>query len=106
MLVDLDTVTAIGMVVAELVSNSYEHAFGAEGGHIRVDLAWTDVAGAAILTVHDTGASFVEKPTSKRHGVGLVRRLMQQVHGSAEMRSTGGTCWVLRFPAMVPNAVA
>ena len=105
MLVDLDTVTAIGMVVAELVSNSYEHAFGAAGGQIRVDLAWTAVDGAARLTVQDNGASFVEKPTSKRHGVGLVRRLMEQVHGSAEMRSEGGTCWALRFPAMAPDAV-
>jgi two-component sensor histidine kinase len=106
MLVDLDTVTALGMVVAELVSNSYEHAFAAAGGQIRVDLAWTVVNGSAILTVRDDGVSFTEKPASKRHGVGLVRRLMQQVQGSAEMLSDSGTLWTLRFPAVAPEAVA
>lgn len=106
MLVDLDTVTALGMVVAELVSNSYEHAFAAAGGSIRVDLAWSAVDGAATLTVRDDGISFLEKPASKRHGVGLVRRLMQQVHGTATMHPDHGTVWTLNFPAMVPDLAA
>ena len=37
-LVDLDTVTAIGLVVAELVANSYEHAFPSGEGAIRIGL--------------------------------------------------------------------
>jgi two-component sensor histidine kinase len=98
--VSLDTVTAIGMVVAELVSNSYEHAFTRSGGLIEVTLRRTEAASEALLSVSDDGAGFVEQPGSKRHGVGLVRRLLEQVHGSAELQAGPGTAWLLRFPVL------
>lgn len=104
LLVDLDTVTALGMVVAEVVSNSYEHAFPAGVGNIDVALRRSAAGDEAILTVKDDGAGFVEQPGSKRHGVGLIRRLMQQVHGTAELISQGGTHWTFRFPVAVEVA--
>jgi two-component sensor histidine kinase len=98
--VSLDTTTAIGMVVAELVANSYEHAFpSSASGAIIVSLRRSEAsAKEAILTVSDNGTGFIERPGSKRHGVGLVRRLMQQVQGSADMQSGSGTKWTLWFP--------
>jgi two-component sensor histidine kinase/putative methionine-R-sulfoxide reductase with GAF domain len=102
LLVNLDTVTAVGMVVAELVSNSYEHAFPTGAGTINVLLRRSSKAEEAVLTVTDDGTSFVEKPGSKRHGVGLVRRLVQQVRGTAELSSSQGTVWTIRFPVTPP----
>jgi two-component sensor histidine kinase len=102
LLVNLDTVTAIGMAVAELVSNSYEHAFPAGTGTIEVSLRRSSKANEAVLTVSDDGTSFVEMPGSKRHGVGLVRRLVQQVRGTAELSSGHGTTWTIRFPVTPP----
>ena len=98
--VDLDTVTAIGMVVAELVSNSYQHAFPDVGGTIAVSLQRSKATDEAILTVSDDGTGFVEQPGSKRHGVGLIRRLMQQVQGTADLRSENGTVWTFRLPSI------
>jgi two-component sensor histidine kinase len=98
LLVNLDTVTAVGMAVAELVSNSYEHAFPAQRGTIEVSLRRSIKANEAVLTVTDDGTSFIEKPGSKRHGVGLVRRLVQQIRGTAELSSGHGTTWTIRFP--------
>jgi two-component sensor histidine kinase len=95
---DLDTVTAMGMVVAELISNSYEHGFTPAGGSIAVSLRRPEADGEAVLTVRDNGSGFTEQPSSKRHGVGLVRRLMQQVQGTADIQNDGGAVWVLRFP--------
>jgi len=100
LLVDLDTVTAIGMVVAETVSNSYEHAFRNASGTINVSLNRSELADQAILTVSDDGSGFVEQPGSKRHGVGLVRRLIEQVHGTVELQSEHGATWTFRFPVM------
>ena len=104
LLVDLDTVTAIGMVVAETVSNSYEHALRTAGGTITVSLQRSRTADEALLTVSDNGAGFVEQPGSKRHGVGLVRRLIEQVHGTAELRSERGSTWTFSFPIVAPAA--
>ncbi|HTH48346.1 MAG TPA: histidine kinase dimerization/phosphoacceptor domain -containing protein, partial [Candidatus Limnocylindria bacterium] len=102
LLVDLDTVTALGMIVAELVSNSYEHALPNISGTIIDYLRRSKTADEAVLTVSDNGTGFVEQAGSKRHGVGLVRRLVQQVHGTAELQSERGTVWTFRFPIAVP----
>jgi len=100
LLVDLDTVTAIGMAAAETVSNSYEHAFRNASGTISVSLKRSELADQGILTVSDDGSGFVEQPGSKRHGVGLVRRLIEQVHGSVELQSEHGATWTFHFPLM------
>lgn len=104
LLVDLDTVTAMGMVVAELVSNGYEHGLNNASGTINVSLHRSEASDEAVLTVSDNGIGFVEQPGSKRHGVGLVRRLMQQVHGIANLSSERGSVWTLRFPVVSPAA--
>lgn len=93
---DLDIVTALGIVVAETTSNAYLHAFPDRGGAITVEL--TKSEGGGVLTVSDNGIGFIEKAGSKRHGVGLIKRLLQQVNGRAEVSGTNGTCWTLEFP--------
>ncbi len=96
LLLDLDSVTALGIVVAEIVSNAYLHAFVGRAGKIRVNLARD--ATSATLTIGDDGVGFVEPPTSKRHGLGLVRRLMEQIGGAVRVISDHGTNWTLVFP--------
>jgi len=73
----LDAVTALGMAVAELVTNSYKHAFPDRDGTITVTLARAG-PGSATLTVGDDGIGYEAEAESTRHGVGLVRRLMER----------------------------
>jgi len=95
---DLDVVTALGIVVAEVVTNSYDHAFpGGKRGSIIVSVRRTD-GDAATMTISDDGAGFLAKAESKRHGLGLVRRLVQQVRGSAIVTSDHGTVWTIKIP--------
>lgn len=97
-ILDLDTVTSLGLALVEAISNSYQHAFSAAGGIIRVRLRIAD-ADTGLLQIEDNGRGFVEGPLSKRHGLGLIRRLMQQVKGTAELASSNaGAIWSLRFP--------
>jgi two-component sensor histidine kinase len=102
--VDLDTVTALGMVVAELVTNSYEHAFEQGSGNIIIALQRSRQGNEGILTVEDDGIGFVEKSGSKRHGLGLVRRLMEQVQGSVSLAADRGSRWSFLFPVALPAA--
>lgn len=96
-MLDLDSVTALGLVISELISNSYLHAFPAGAGSIGVSMS-IDQPGEATIVFADNGTGFVVPADSKRHGLGLVKRLMQQVGGSATMSSDHGTIWTLRFP--------
>ena len=103
LLLDLDSVTALGIVIAEIISNAYIHAFPGRAGAIHVHL--TRSATGALLTIGDDGVGFVEPPTSKRHGLGLVRRLMEQIGGAVRVVSDRGTKWILSFPMAAENAV-
>ena len=96
---DLDVVTALGIVVAEVVTNSYDHAFpGDRKGSIVVSVHRTE-GGAATMTISDDGTGFPAQTESKRHGLGLVRRLIEQVRGSAVIASDHGTVWTINIPA-------
>lgn len=98
LMLDLDTATALGLIVAELLSNSYRHAFPNEAGGIGVTLRVIAGGAEATIAVTDNGVGFSQTGNSKRRGLGLVTRLMQQVEGSADLHSDGGTQWTLRFP--------
>jgi two-component sensor histidine kinase len=96
---DLDTVTALGIVVAETVSNAYLHAFPERTGTISVRL--NKGSPNATLCVSDDGVGFVEPVSSKRHGVGLLRRLVEQIGGTVILESGVGATWRIAFPARV-----
>jgi two-component sensor histidine kinase len=95
-------VTALGLVVAELVTNSYDHAFPTGKGATSVSVHRTaGDAGMATMTIRDNGTGFQARAESKRHGVGLVRRLVEQIRGTATVDSNHGTVWTIRFPTAV-----
>jgi two-component sensor histidine kinase len=95
---DLDVVTALGIVVAEVVTNSYDHAFpGGKRGSILVSVRCTD-RDFATMRISDNGTGFQPKAESKRHGLGLVRRLVEQVRGNATVNSDQGTVWTIQIP--------
>ena len=102
LLLDLDLVTALGIVVAEVISNAYAHAFPQRAGAIHVKLTHTDTN--AILVIGDDGIGFVETKLSKRHGLGLVRRLMEQIEGTVHVDSDQGTLWTFAFPTIEEGA--
>jgi two-component sensor histidine kinase len=102
---DLDVVTALGIVVAEVITNSYDHAFpGGKGSIIlSVQRAFPDI-NTMIMTISDDGEGFKAPTESKRHGLGLVRRLVEQVRGTASLDSENGTVWRIKIP--VPPNIA
>jgi two-component sensor histidine kinase len=104
-ILDLDVVTALGIVVTELVSNSYDHAFPDGIGAIGVTVRRDPGNGAmARMIISDNGKGFEPKSGSKRHGLGLVRRLAEQVRGTAHVASGAGTTWTIDFPVPVTES--
>jgi two-component sensor histidine kinase len=98
-ILDLDVVTAMGIIVAELVTNSYDHAFPRGKGAITVLVRRTTAAvDMATMTIRDNGTGFETETHSKRYGLGLVWRLVEQVRGTAMLDMDRGTVWTIRFP--------
>jgi len=101
-LVNLASATALGLVLTELISNSYEHAFPGRGGRIDVKVGRDGEEGRGLITVEDDGIGYIPTLESKRHGLGLTRRLMQQVDGTLSVVGPPGTTWTLGFPVEAP----
>jgi two-component sensor histidine kinase len=95
---NLDSVTALGIIVAEIVTNCYDHAFDNDEGTISVSLSTIVEDNAGKLIIKDNGKGFVINPKSKRHGLGLVARLVEQVSGKWNVHSSAGTTWTITFP--------
>lgn len=97
---NIDDVSTLGMVVAELVTNSYNHAFpGGRSGKIAITLV-SSLDGLATLTIIDDGVGFNATSVVGRHGLTLARRLMTQLGGSLTVVSNPGTTWTLSFPCL------
>ncbi len=98
---DLDTTTSLGLAISELVANSYAHAF--PDGHGSINVSAEVKNGECSVTVADDGVGFVEPVNDKSHGIGLVKRLMEQTGGSATFHSGPGTKWILTFRQGIIN---
>jgi two-component sensor histidine kinase len=90
--VDLDVATALGIIITELVNNAYLHTFGDSDGAISV--VFRAAQNGATLSISDNGVGFVEVETARR-GMGLVKRLVQQVGGTMNRQTGDGTTWTI-----------
>ena len=99
LILPLNNITVLGMIVAELVTNAYRHAFPNMAGTITVGLASAG-HGKAILTIWDNGIGLAPTGPTTRRGIGLVRRLIGQMNGTVDVCSDKGTRWTLAFPVV------
>ncbi len=101
----VDLALPCGLILNELVSNSFKHGFPNGGGEIRVTLR-RESEGTCSLWVEDNGVGIptdLDTPSGKSLGLRLVRLLTQQIHGSFQVvRSNPGTSARLQF-AMEQN---
>ncbi|MDP2218557.1 MAG: histidine kinase dimerization/phosphoacceptor domain -containing protein [Methanolobus sp.] len=90
---DMDTAIPLGMIVNELISNSFKHAFSpGEKGEIHVNLSLDN--GKLILAVGDNGTGFPEHVNFRETdslGLQLVTTLISQIGGILELERDGGT---------------
>ena len=97
---DLDGAVRCGLIVNELVTNAYKHAFtGQSQGHITVALSRVD-GGGSTLVVADDGvgmSSDVNLETVDSLGLQLVHHLARQLGGTISVAQDGGTRFQITF---------
>ncbi|RPI37194.1 MAG: PAS domain S-box protein [Methanoregulaceae archaeon] len=95
---DIDTITPLGLIINELVSNSLKHAFpkGRQGA-ISIECSPQD-AGMLRIVYHDNGigipAGYDWKKTESL-GLRLVNSLVDQLNGTIESGGGEGTTFIL-----------
>ncbi|HRO97993.1 MAG TPA: sensor histidine kinase [Flavobacteriales bacterium] len=103
---DQDTAIELGIIVCELVSNAYQHAFPhATGGHIDIGLQQVE-GGLYRLLVKNNGKGL---PTDYREGSGklgleIVDALASQLDGSFHIRTNGSVAFEVLFRMLRDSA--
>lgn len=97
--IDIKNAVPCGLIVNELISNSYKHAFkGRENGEIKI--VCTQMGGKFTMMVSDNGIGFesekiLEQPVSL--GLTLISALVDQVSGTIKVSGKEGTTYYISF---------
>ncbi|MEM0995789.1 MAG: tetratricopeptide repeat protein [Bacteroidota bacterium] len=97
MVLDIDTTIPLGLIINELVTNSFKYAFRDRvSGHLRVGLHQGE--GNLLLEVRDNGPGMPEAALKKGNfGMRMVRSLARQVKAQMEVQNDRGTTVRLRI---------
>ena len=96
---DLDRATSVGLIVNELVSNAFKHAFpdGREGS-VRVEMKRLQCGSQARLAVVDDGIGLpTDAEDGDSLGLQLVHDLTRQLHGTLTVARDEGTSFAVTF---------
>lgn len=97
----VDTAVPCGLIINELISNSFKHGFSeAEQGEIKIDMGY-DVNDKLILKISDNGKGIPKDliiEESESLGLRLVLNLTTQLNGKVEFLNNGGTTVRIEFP--------
>ncbi|MCW7463682.1 sensor histidine kinase [Leptospira limi] len=101
---DLDRAIPIGLILNELVSNCFRHAFKKEQkGIIEVSLG---ILGEEfVLVIRDNGIGMNIESEDKGIGLMLVRNLVKQLQGTILIGTENGLTFEIRFPKTNLNPV-
>jgi two-component sensor histidine kinase len=116
---DMDTAVPLGMIVNELVSNSFKHAFiGRDKGEIRIELYREEstefesenrMSTNYTLTVSDNGVGIpdnIDIEDLGSLGMQLVASLIDQMDGELELKRNNGTEFTIRFTVIEKDNLA
>ncbi|MCW5203075.1 sensor histidine kinase, partial [Desulfobulbus sp. US4] len=100
----VDTAVPCGLIVNELVTNSFKHAFKAESNRQpgRLDILFIKDKDICMLSVSDNGPGFpadYDWSSSGTLGLNLIRTLSTQLDAELEFKNRDGLTCQLRFPA-------
>jgi two-component sensor histidine kinase len=105
----IDFLIPCGLIVNELLTNSFKHAFNGTGRpEIRIKLELIDNKDIR-LSISDNGAGLPDGfDVNQTTGLGLklVTALCKQIMGTLEYKSDHGTAFTLIFPKEIPLARA
>ncbi len=98
-LLDIDTAVPLGLILNELLTNSFKYAFNnSKEGVIKIDMQ--QMGGEYVLTYSDNGPGIAEGIDIKNTttlGLRLIRRLSKQLGGSSTYQYTNGSTFIIRF---------
>jgi two-component sensor histidine kinase len=98
----IETSIPCGLILNELVSNAFKHAFP-EGRGGEVHIRMKAEGDQFILAVRDNGIGFpssIDFRNPRSLGLELVNLLAEQINGTIDLMVDGGATFTVTFPAV------
>lgn len=106
-IVSIDCAITLGLIVNELITNSYKHAFpDNRKGSIKIDLK--EVDGVVLFSIEDDGIGLPEnivKNHSESFGLELAETLVDQINGTINFHTNHGTKYQISFKKAKPRVL-
>ncbi len=98
---DIEASIPLGLIVNEILSNSYKHAFpDGRSGSIRISFKTDQISGNYCLILQDDGIGMpagVALDQYKSMGLQVVQILCQQIEGDLELNNVNGTKFTITY---------
>ncbi|WP_456377872.1 tetratricopeptide repeat-containing sensor histidine kinase [Lutibacter sp.] len=92
MILDIDTITPIGIIINELIVNSLKHAFTEKDQTPTISISLHKKGNELVLKIQDNGKGF--KPTTKKEksfGMKLIKSLSRKLKADFSIENKNGT---------------
>ena len=95
---NIDTAIPLGLIINELVSNSFKHAFpDNRTGEIMVDISRIDDTQYRLI-ISDNGIGFIQKSSyTNSLGLNLVYALTEQIDGKLDINTNNGSTFIITY---------
>lgn len=96
---DMDHFIPIGIIINELITNSYQHAFTSNKTQPRIFVSLVNHGQKVQLTYKDNGVGFEAKVCETAFGMDLIKTMVEQISGEIRHSSEGdwNTVFTIEF---------
>lgn len=93
----IDSITPLGLIINELITNCIKHAFPSSQNNPTIELEFKKVNEMYILKVSDNGIGFSNTISEDSFGIKLITALAKKLKGEISFENNNGTHFVMEI---------
>ena len=93
----IDSITPLGLIINELITNCIKHAFPSSQKNPKIELKFKKVNEMYLLTVSDNGIGFSNTISEDSFGIKLINALAKKLKGKIVFENNNGTHFVMEI---------
>lgn len=96
-ILSIETITSIGLIINELITNSLKHAFPLSIDHPIIEVYFTKQTDFFVLEVKDNGVGMQQEPKPTSFGLKLIHALAKKLKGKITFENKNGTLFTMEI---------
>lgn len=93
----IDTITPLGLIINELITNCIKHAFNSDIKNPKLELNFSKTDDYYTLKISDNGVGFQNEISENSFGIKLIKALAKKLKGKITFENNQGTHFVMEI---------